>query len=68
MNRNTLASPFQPVEEVNGLFVFQDVNLAACVLPNLVIGRGDSIPSQRDNKNLRLRVQEPLYLFEKQLV
>ena len=68
MNRNTLARSFQSVEEVNRLLVFQDMNLAALVAADSVIRCGDPVPAQRDNQNFRLRVQEPLYLLERQLV
>ena len=68
VNRNTLASPFQAVEQVNRLFVLEEVNLTALVVSNLVIGSGDAVPTQRDNQDLWLRVKKPLNLLERQLV
>ena len=52
MNRNTLASTLQAVEQLNRLFVFQEVCLAAPVLSNPIIGRGDAIPTKRDNQDI----------------
>ena len=68
VNRNMLARPFQSVEEVDRLFVFQDVNLAALVFANPVVGCGNAVPTQRNNQNVGLRLQEPLNLLEGQLV
>ena len=68
MNRNALASPFQLIEELNRFFVLENVNLAAFVLANPVVRSGDPVPTQRDNQDLWFAFQQPLNLFESQLV
>jgi hypothetical protein len=68
VDRNAFASPFQAVEEVNRLLVLEKVNLAALVLLNPAVWCGDPVPSQCNNQNLRLRVQEPFHLLEGQLM
>jgi hypothetical protein len=68
VNRNTLASAFQLIEELNRFFVLENVNLAAFVLANPVVRSGDPVPTQRDNQDLGLGLQEPLNLFESQFV
>ena len=68
MNRNALASPFQLIEELNRLIVLKHVCLTTFVLANPVIGSGDPVPTQRDNQDPWFAFQQPLNLFESQLV
>jgi len=48
--------------------VFEEVNLAALVLSDPVVGCRGAVPTQCDNQDLGLRIQQPLYLVERQLV
>ena len=68
VNRDTPASSFHPIEQVYRFFVFEHLNLANLMFPNPVVGRRDPIPTQRDNQDLRLRIQQPFYMLQSQLM